>query len=102
MNEQASALIKILLDPQARLDERDDAASDLENFDAPEVAEALATVACSTDEDDVLLATAGESLAGIWVRAGAVPRATFEALAPAAKVEAAAKLNASGATHPES
>jgi hypothetical protein len=102
MNEQASALIKILLDRQARLDERDDAASDLESFDEPEAAEALATVACSTEEDEVLVATAGESLAGIWVRAGVVPRATFEALAPPARAEAAAKLGASGVAEPES
>ncbi len=100
MNEQASALIKILLDRQARLDERDDAASDLENFDEPEAAEALAAIACSTEEDEVLVATAGESLAGIWVRAGAVPPVTFEALAPAARAEAAAKLEALGRRGP--
>lgn len=102
MNEQASALIKVLLDRQARLDERDDAASDLESFDEPEVADALATVACSTEEDEVLVATAAESLAGIWGRAGTFPRAVFDALTPTARDEAAAKLAALGAVDPES
>jgi hypothetical protein len=79
--EQPAGLISVLLDRDAREDERDDAAGDLEGYDGDEVIAALAHVASSPDEhDDTLLDTCGESLGGIWARTGMVQPEVYRAL----------------------
>lgn len=83
----ASALISVLLDGSAREDERDDAAMDLAAFDEPEVRAALAQVATDPAESELVMASAGESLAEIWIACGAVDRAVFERLVPVARSE---------------
>ncbi|GAB0107945.1 hypothetical protein JMUB6875_69480 [Nocardia sp. JMUB6875] len=64
---------------------------DLEAFDAPEVLAALSRIAC-TDDNELVLASAGESLAGIWIRNGRVDWRVYEELSPAAKSEVDARL----------
>jgi hypothetical protein len=85
--EQARLMVKILLDHHARPDERDDAASCLGQYRYPFVAEALASVASSPEEDVVLVETAGESLGEIWVAFGRVDREALRDLTLAARIE---------------
>lgn len=66
--EQVLGLIEILLDHNARLDERDDAAMDLYATDEPEALEALIKIASNSDEDLLLLTSSGESIGEILIR----------------------------------
>ncbi|SNY64808.1 hypothetical protein [Paractinoplanes atraurantiacus] len=83
----ASALIAVLLDGNAREDERDDAAMGLSAFDEPAVHAALAQVATDAAESELVAAGAGESLAELWIVRGVVDRTVFERLVPAARAE---------------
>ncbi|MBM9508668.1 hypothetical protein [Actinacidiphila acididurans] len=91
---RARLLVDILLDTGARADERDDAAGYLGRYPAPAVVDALARIACSTDEDEVLVATAGESIAEIWLALGAVEPRILGSLAPPARAEVDSFLSA--------
>ena len=68
--DQPAGLISDLLDPSARVDERDDAAMDLSQFDEPEAIAALIQVGCDADEDEIVLESVGESIAEILLRDG--------------------------------
>ncbi|XVU29473.1 hypothetical protein ACQPZJ_21085 [Actinoplanes sp. CA-054009] len=83
----ASALVSILLDGSAREDERDDAAQGLSAFDEGEVHAALARVAADALESELVAASAGESLAELWIVRGGIDRAVFERLVPVARAE---------------
>jgi hypothetical protein len=65
-------LIKVLLDEDAELGDRDDAALDLAKYDDPDAEAALAQIACADRPDDDLADTAGQALAEIWCRRGRV------------------------------
>lgn len=58
-------LVDVLLDHDARWDERDDAAMDLGGFDEREAFQALLQVGFDTSEDETLLETVGGALAEI-------------------------------------
>ena len=64
--QRHKALKKILLDRKASLAERDDAAIDLGDFDDPEALDALMEIAVDPQEEDIILASCGESIALIW------------------------------------
>ena len=66
--KQPYALIEILLNNKCRFDERDDAAMDLSEYDEIEAEEALISIAKNKEEPSLLVASAGESLAEIWLR----------------------------------
>jgi hypothetical protein len=66
--EQPQGLIDLLLDKNAEYGDRDDAAMDLCQYDQPEAEQALIRVVQDMNEDDDILDSAGESLAGIWKR----------------------------------
>jgi PBS lyase HEAT-like repeat len=66
--ERVSALVHILLSAAARLDERDDAATDLGQCRSPQAIEALLAVARDPEVDVILAASCGESLAEVAVR----------------------------------
>jgi hypothetical protein len=91
---QPTALIAVLLDTGARIDERDDAAMDLGNFDGGEVEEALLRVAADPSEDLTIQGSAGESLMTIWLRRGDTAFPHLAKLSSAARSEAAALLQA--------
>jgi len=93
-SDTARALIAVLLDGNAREDERDDAAMDLSAFDEPEVHAALSRVATDPAEDQAVAGSAGESLAELWAAGGAVDREVFGKLTPAARAEATGILTA--------
>jgi hypothetical protein len=94
MDDRARLLIGILLDPTARADERDDAASYLGRYPNRAVVDALAVVASSTGEDEVLVATAGESIAEIWIKLGEVNPEVLTTLAHPARAEVESLLAA--------
>jgi hypothetical protein len=68
--EQPAGLIQVLLNREARQDERDDAAMDLESYPEEDVIEALLAIISSPGEDEELVASCLESLGGIWAASG--------------------------------
>jgi len=80
----SAALVAILLNRSARVDERDDAAGYLGTSDDPSVIEALVRVASDASDDETVVATCGESLAEICVRSGFLDSAWLTALRPEA------------------
>lgn len=66
----AKAMIRVLLDGDAPIGDRDDAAMDLEWCEGDNVIRALAEVASNEREDPGLIESAAESLGGILARAG--------------------------------
>ena len=61
-------LIKILLDKNDTISERDDAAMDLSEYDNELALDALIKVASDNDEDEMILNSCGESIASIWIK----------------------------------
>ncbi|WP_225802732.1 hypothetical protein [Streptomyces sp. NK15101] len=90
-----AGLISILLDGTARIDERDDAAMDLEAYSGEHVVQALVDVAGSPVEDELVLASAAESLGRIPARDGGCPEDLLLSLRPDAKRIAEEVLRAS-------
>jgi hypothetical protein len=89
---QPAGLISVLLDPSARIDERDDAAMDLSAFDSPEALDALVRVATDAAEDAIILDSCGESIAEIWVRKGQIDVEALDRMARPAQHSALAIL----------
>ena len=87
-------LLKVLLDPNVRVDERDDAAMDLGEADADRALEALVKVGSDPSTDETVLASCGESIGQIWVRRGTRSRESWDALQPAARSELQGYLKA--------
>ncbi|MFD8688707.1 hypothetical protein [Streptomyces sp. NPDC059651] len=79
---QPAGLISVLLDRTARVDERDDAAMDLEWYSGDEVVEALLDVVGSPVEDELVLDSAVESLGRILARDGGYPEELLASLRP--------------------
>jgi hypothetical protein len=79
-----SALVAILLDHSARIDERDDAAIYLAKSDDQAALMALLQVASDIADNESVVASSGESLAQIIVRTGRLDPAWIGRLAPAA------------------
>jgi hypothetical protein len=94
MDDRARLLVEILLNHDARADERDDAASYLGRIAEESVVRALAVVASSAEEDEVLVATAGESIAEIWIKLGRIEPEILRSLAGPARAEVQSLLAA--------
>ena len=92
--QQPAGLISVLLDANARIDERDDAAMDLSAYSGSEVEAALLSAACDPAIPEMVAASCGESLAEIWIRRGAIDSGALESLPPVARAEAVALLRA--------
>lgn len=80
--------ISVLVDPEARIDERDDAAMDLGNTASTEALSALVDVASNAEEDETLLQSCGESIAQIWLALGRYDPDIWERLALPARRDA--------------
>jgi HEAT repeat protein len=80
-------LIEILLDRQARIDERDDAAIDLGSFDDESALQALVIVASDASESEIVLASCGESIGSIWQRRATWSQELLEKMTPTARRE---------------
>jgi hypothetical protein len=83
-SSRLDALIALVLDHSARIDERDDAAIDLGNADDPRAVAALLQVGADRGENETILASCGESLAQIAIRGGRFDRVWLELLTPIA------------------
>jgi hypothetical protein len=92
--DQPAGLISVLLNTDARLDERDDAAMDLAEFDGAEVLGALVAVASTAGEDPLLLDTCGASIGEIWARQGVVDAAVVARVRAEARAILLANLQA--------
>jgi hypothetical protein len=77
-------MVAILLDRTARIDERDDAAMDLGRSNDDAALTALLHVASDPGEDELVLASGGESLAQIFIRSGRLDPAWLHELTPVA------------------
>lgn len=92
---RAERLAAVLLDSNASVSERDDAAMDLGEINSDVALDALVKTASSRFErDDIVLASCGESIASIWLARGRFDSATFTRLAPVAQAEARALMKA--------
>jgi hypothetical protein len=79
-------MVQYLLNKSNDLGGRDDCAMDLYVSDLPEVEAALVTVASDPSEEEIVVDSAGESLAQIYKRQNrAVPGEVLSALQPSAK-----------------
>jgi len=85
--ERAVLLVRLLEDPTAREDERDEAASGLEYLSGPYVEAALTRAVRDGDFTSDLAQRSAESLAGIWAREGHVDPAFLAELRGLAKEE---------------
>jgi hypothetical protein len=63
-----AGLIDVVLDANARVDERDDAAIDLREYEGRHVESVLLRVASDSSVDEAIRGSCGESLAEIWLR----------------------------------
>ena len=92
--QDTAALIAILRDRSARVDERDDAAIDLGRSDDDRVLAALLEIAARSDDDHMVLSSVGESIAQIAIRRGNFESSWLTLLAPPAVDELIASLRA--------
>lgn len=82
----AQAWVNVLLDKEAPLDLRDDAAMDLAGYDDPVVLPALIKVGSDSSESEQLREQVGETIAQIWFRKKMFDEAVFEQLDPHVKL----------------
>ncbi|MBX9745246.1 MAG: hypothetical protein K2X08_08570 [Chlamydiales bacterium] len=95
MSDKIDFLVKILLSDTAREDERDDAAMDLGRFDDERALTALMQIASNSKEDEMILASCGESIGAILIKKQKYDVAVFDDLAPIAKHAAYSFIKAS-------
>lgn len=91
-NDEISILLRVLDDKNASISDRDDAAINLGGCDNDRAVEALMKVATDVSENEVVLASAGESLAQIWLRCRSIDIEVVRMLHPIARREAVALL----------
>jgi len=66
--DKVELLIRVLLDKNARIDERDDAAMDLGKYDDDRALNALISIVLNPNEDSFIMDVCGESIGEIWVK----------------------------------
>jgi hypothetical protein len=85
MNKYLENLVKLLLNKNASIAERDDAAMDLFQYDSDFVLNALIKIAKNKEEDSTLLNSCGESIGSIWVKRNIFDKNTYEILSKEAQ-----------------
>ena len=85
MDKKKETLITILLDSEASIADRDDAAMDLYEYDCDLVLNALVKVAKNSNDDPMVLNSCGESIASIWVKRNIFDKKCYEQLSKAAQ-----------------
>ncbi len=88
MKTDKEKLISVIYDDTSRDDEIDDAVMDLSKFDDDDVIQILMKVANDASFDDMIRASAGESLADIWIRRSIVDYSQLGSLTETALKEA--------------
>lgn len=90
--ERVGLLVKILLDINARIDERDDAAMDLGDYDDDRGLNALIAIATNPSEELFIMDACGASIAEILVRRNEFRKDVIKRLYGPAKHEAEAYI----------
>jgi hypothetical protein len=86
--DKIKLLIDILLDINARVDERDDAAIDLGKYGNDDRAlNALLSIALNPDEEPFIMDVCGESIAQIWVKRNHFDSDLYKKMTPIAQHE---------------
>lgn len=91
-DDAITVLLEVLTDKSASLTDRDDAAINLGQYDEDRVLTTLLEVASDPAEEELVLSSAGESIAQIWLRCRRVDVDKLTGLQPIAKHEAIALL----------
>jgi hypothetical protein len=84
-NHHLQKLVNLLLNHNASISDRDDAAMDLFEYDNDFVLNALIRIAENKNEDSIILNSCGESIASIWVRRNTFDKSTYERLSKEAQ-----------------
>lgn len=82
---QPEGLVSVLLNPAARIDERDDAAMDLADYPGELTLNALVIAASSPTEDDLVVESAAESLGQLLAGQSEWPTSLLTRLRPDAR-----------------
>ena len=85
MNNRVELLISILLDSNAREDERHDAAMDIGDYDDDRVVKALIKIASNPQENRIIRDACGESIAQIWIHRNNFNNRAYQKLQPDAQ-----------------
>lgn len=85
MYNDLNELVFILLDKNASISERDDAAMDLFEYDSDIALNALTEIAKSKNENPIILNSCGESIGAIWVKRNKFDINCFKQLSKAAQ-----------------
>lgn len=80
-------LVKILLDKDALIEDRDDAAMDLGAFNDDKALNALIQVGTDETEHDIILWSCGASISDIWLKRGSYNRIVLDSLSKKARQE---------------
>ena len=85
--DKIDELVEILLDPTARIDERDDAAIDLGKYDDDRALNALLSVVLDPKGEPSILDVSAESIAEIWVKRNYLDVNLYNKMIPVARRE---------------
>ncbi len=93
MSANIQGLIRVLLDPLAREDERHDAAMDLGDFSDDRALDALIIIGTNLSENAIILDAVGESIGEILVKRNKYNEKLINSLAPIAQKTAMAYIH---------
>ena len=85
MDKRLKKLVDLLLNENATISERDDAAMDLYEFNDNVALNALTKIAKNTDENPIVLNSCGESIASIWIKRNSFDKQCYDSLTKVAK-----------------
>lgn len=85
-------LIEVLLDPAAKIADRDNAAMDLGRYDDPATLDALVKIASDGANPEFLRRAAGASIGHVWFRSGVRDVETYTSMTSEARRECIAVL----------
>jgi hypothetical protein len=85
--DRVAALVEILLDKNARIDERDDAAMDLGAYNDDRALSALLSIATDHTAEPVIMDVCGESIGEIWAERNFFDISLFKKMTPKAQFE---------------
>jgi len=85
--DRVEMLIRVLLDKDAPIGDRDDAAMDLGQYNDQRALNALLKIATNPNEDSFIFDVCGESIASLWVKRDSFDLDSYQKLMPPAKRE---------------
>ncbi len=85
--DQVDLLVEILLDKNASVAERDDAAMYLGEYDDDRALAALIKICVDKSEDEFIFANCGQSVASIWVKRNKFNKKIYDEMVPESQWE---------------